>query len=80
MISFVDGTVKAHNEEAMKHLRAMPSFLGFTCVPDVGTQITKTVDCFSTIGAVLLAGKDKAEVMKDIELVRKYEREILIVE
>jgi hypothetical protein len=63
--------------KALKHLdemQALPSFMNFDCLPNVGDKINVTVDCFTAVGGIALAHKDQAQINSDLEKIRQWQK------
>jgi len=76
LVSFQTGTVKGINEAAMARVQALPSFKHTHCMPEPGTAIVPTIDCFTTVGSITLVSTSEEALNKDIEVVRDAERSL----
>jgi len=61
LVSFVEG--KLRSLPHVETVRALPSFIQFSMLPNVGDPIKITVDCFSQCGAIQMA-HENADVLQ----------------
>jgi len=70
-VSYVSGKLVA-----MPHLdtiRKLPSFVSFELMPEIGSTIRPTIDCFTAVGSCTLIHANKEQVLADHEVIRKLE-------
>lgn len=61
-------------------MRVLPSFMQFDALPNVGDQISVTIDCFTAVGSVTLANKSEEQLDADILVIRELEKSMFVVE
>ena len=67
MVSEVSGTLTRIDENILAQIKAIPTNIGMGIFPKIGTKISKTINCFSTAGFVLLVHEDNSVVIADYE-------------
>jgi hypothetical protein len=72
LVCYVKGILESmpHMEEVQR----MASFQRFDMLPDLNTEVTPTVDCFTAVGSISLCHKDEAQVEADHQAIRALER------
>ncbi len=66
--------------EGLERIRSLPSFLRFDLLPRGGEEVKPTIDCFTAVGSVSLVHADKEQLDKDVEEVRRIEKNMFVVE
>jgi hypothetical protein len=46
----------------MEEVQRMASFQRFDMLPDIGSEVTQTIDCFTAVGSISLCHADEAQV------------------
>jgi len=73
LVSYFQGTVESM--PGVEEIRALPSFYKCELVVQPGSQMVKTIDCFTRPGAVQLTHPDAEQVARDYRRIRELERE-----
>lgn len=47
----------------MEEVQRMASFQRFDMLPDINTEVTQTIDCFTAVGSISLCHADEAQVL-----------------
>lgn len=74
-----DGMLIGFNQEAMKTIEQLPTFITFTALPPVGKWLPTTYDCFTIPGSIVLAG-DGAVLQENQKLIRELEKVLFVIE
>lgn len=72
-VSRVSGTLSEINPQYIAEMQSMASFVNFEMFLKVGAQISKTVNCFTFGGIVLLIHDDLDVVLNDGDRIRAME-------
>jgi len=64
----------------LDRMSKLESFVRTDCLPEVGSHMQITSDCFTLCGSVSLAHKDVKQLRRDIEAVREMEKTMWIVD
>lgn len=78
LVSFSRGHVKA--TPGFDTIRRLDSFVYLETGVKPGSFVDYTIDLFTGIGSVILINDDKEQLMKDVEEIRRMERENLLFE
>jgi len=73
LVSFFSGTVRA--TPGFDKMKKMSSFISLQTGVTIGSEVELTVDLFTAAGVLVLANKDPKALEKDLEDVRKMEKE-----
>ena len=60
-------------------MRKLPSFVQFDLLPKPGDSVATTIDCFTAVGSVSLAHKDRKQVEADHAKIREWEKTMFVV-
>ena len=63
----------------LDQMSKLASFVQFDVLPKVGDEIKQTCDCFTAVGSVTLAHKEKSVVEADHAKIRKWEESMFVV-
>lgn len=73
MVLYEDGVFAQLNEEMVKEIEAMPSFIKMEVFVKPGQFAKRTVDCFTFGGGIRLAHSDINQLNQDYNRIREME-------
>ena len=76
-VSNVSGTLQ--RIDFLDEMSKLPSFVQFDVLPKVGDEVKVTQDCFTAVGSVTLAHKERSVVEADHAKIREWEKSMFVV-